>query len=55
MIYIRQIMDLLQCDEHTANRVFAQMNIDFSECTDREFEREVHIAYTLYRMENSNA
>lgn len=40
MLYIRQIMKVLKCDLQYAEAVFEEMDIDFSECTEEEFERE---------------
>lgn len=44
MLYIRQIMDLLKCDEEHAVAVFQEMDTDFSECTKEEFERDCYEA-----------
>lgn len=40
ILYIGQIMKILKCDMGYAEAVFNEIDIDFSECTDEEFERE---------------
>jgi len=40
MKYIYEIMDLLKCTRDEAWKVFVEMDIDFSECTNEEFESE---------------
>ena len=45
MANVRQIMELLSVDKDTAFRIYDAMHIDFSECTDREFELAAKAAY----------
>jgi len=40
MIYIKQIMNLFNCDEDAARLVFQNMVLDFSEATTQQFEYE---------------
>ena len=41
------IMSLLHVDADTAMQVQAAMQIDFSECSTREFNREARFAYAV--------
>lgn len=45
MANVRQIMELLSVDKDTAFRIYDVMDIDFSECTNREFESAARSAY----------
>jgi hypothetical protein len=40
MKHIYEIMNLLKCTRDEAWKVFVEMDIDFSECTNEEFESE---------------
>lgn len=40
MLYIKQIMELFSLEKEMAEKVFFQMQIDFSECSDSEFYKE---------------
>ena len=40
MLYIKQIMNLFNCDKDTAYQVFQNMVLDFSEASTEQFERE---------------
>lgn len=44
-MYTKMIMDLLGLEAKTALQVQDAMQIDFSECTRREFNREARLAY----------
>jgi hypothetical protein len=46
MLWISEIEKVLGCDEDMAFKVYERMVIDFSECTNEEFEREVRFAYS---------
>lgn len=48
MFYIKQIMSLLGCDKIDAMEIYDRMHIDFSECTDSEFEQAVYQALNYY-------
>ncbi len=41
MIYLKDIMKLLNCDMEKAEKVFDKMELDFSQSTKKEFDREV--------------
>lgn len=43
------IMRIVGCDESTARRIEAAMDIDFSECTQQEFEAEVRRGWAEVR------
>jgi hypothetical protein len=45
MIYIKQIMNLFNCDEAAARKVFQNMVLDFSEATTQQFEREAQFIW----------
>ena len=45
MLHIKQIMKLLKVDQDTAFRVFDLMEIDFSGCSQREFNAAARAAY----------
>ena len=45
MLWINEIMKLLKCDIDTAWTVYNHMVIDFSECTNEQFEREAQFIY----------
>lgn len=45
MTYIKQIMKLLKCDTDTAFDVYNEMQVDFSECSKKEFEKEARFVY----------
>lgn len=45
MLWINEIMKLLKCDNKTAHQVFQNMVLDFSECTNEQFEREAQFIY----------
>jgi hypothetical protein len=42
---IYEIMNMLKCTRDQAFKVYALMDIDFSECTDAEFKRAVYRAW----------
>lgn len=44
MKHIYEIMDTLKCTRDVAFKVYALMDVDFSECTDAEFKQAVHRA-----------
>ena len=48
-LYTKMIMDLLGLDSQTAIRVQDTMQIDFSECTKRQFYREARLAYEVLK------
>ena len=41
MIYLKEIMRLLNCDMEKAEKVFDKMELDFSQSTTAQFNREV--------------
>ena len=41
MIYLKEIMRLLNCDIERAEEVFDKMELDFSQSTTAQFNREV--------------
>jgi hypothetical protein len=45
MLWINEIMKLLNCDNNTAWTVYNNMVLDFSECTNEQFEREAQFIY----------
>ena len=45
MIYIKQIMQLFNCDKDVAYKVFQNMVLDFSEATTEQFEREAQFIW----------
>ena len=45
MIYIKQIMDLLDVDETVARRVFDSMDIHFSNSSKAQINREAKLTY----------
>ena len=45
MLWINEIMKLLKCDIDTAWTVYNHMVIDFSECTNEQFEREAQFIW----------
>jgi hypothetical protein len=45
MIYIKQIMELFNCDKDAAYTVFQNMVLDFSEASTEQFEREAQFIY----------
>ena len=44
MKHIYEIMDILKCTRDVAFKVYALMDVNFSECTDAEFKQSVHRA-----------
>ena len=52
MIYIRQIMQVLNVDESTAYKVFENMYIDLSESTDKQIVAAIHSAFAELNTEN---
>lgn len=46
MLYIKQIMKLLKCNMDTAFDVYNEMQIDFSESSKEEFEKEARFVYS---------
>ena len=52
----RQIMTLLKIDAETATKVQSIMQIDFSECTTRQFNAEARFAFAVINddVENIN-
>ena len=46
MLYIRDIMELLQVDKEVATKVFAWMDLDLSECTSEDFDADARYVYT---------
>ena len=53
MMYVYEIMKLFKCKKDIAWKVFVTMDIDFSECSTVEFEREARIAMEMVRKENT--
>jgi hypothetical protein len=49
MYYVRQIMELLNLDEEMARKVFAWMDLDFSECTQAEFDADARHVYKMIK------
>lgn len=47
MLYIRQIMELLNIDELSARKVMDRMVLDFSEASNEAFEREVFFVHSM--------
>ena len=45
MLWINEIMKLLKCDNATAWMVYNNMVLDFSECTNEQFEREAQFIW----------
>jgi hypothetical protein len=45
MIYIKQIMELFNCDKDAAHTVFQNMVLDFSEASTEQFEREAQFIW----------
>jgi len=45
MIYIKQIMQLFNCDKDVAYKVFQNMVLDFSEASTEQFEREAQFIW----------
>ena len=45
MLYIKQIMNLFNCDKDTAYKVFQNMVLDFSEASTEQFEREAQFIW----------
>lgn len=45
MLYIKQIMQLFNCDEVLAQEVRDYMCLDFSEASKESFEREAYFTY----------
>ena len=45
MLYIRDIMELLQVDKEVADKVFAWMDLDLSECTREDFDADARYVY----------
>ena len=45
MIYIKTISQMFNCDLEIARKVFQNMIIDFSECTDEQFKREAEFIF----------
>jgi len=54
MLYINQIQELLNCTREYALRVMECMQIDFSECTDEQFEKEVRLCNRIIKYIDSN-
>ena len=55
---IQEIMELLKVDQETAEAVFREISgsgFSFSNCTLREFNREVKDAYSLLKMFGASA
>lgn len=48
MLYVTQIMKLLGVNQSVAFHVFDLMQIDFSECSKREFNAAVREAYQQF-------
>lgn len=46
MLYIREIMELLQVDQEVATRIFSWVDLDLSECTQEEFDADVRHVYS---------
>jgi hypothetical protein len=49
MKHLYEIMDILKCTRDDAWKVFVDMDIDFSECTTEEFEREAKRIWELMK------
>ena len=47
MFYIREIMEMLHVDFDTAERVMQRMNINFSECSQEEFNNSVWFTWDI--------
>jgi len=46
MLYVNKIKELCGCDTETAYKVFQNMVIDFSECTQEQFDREALFVFS---------
>ena len=49
MRHIYEIRSILKCSTDMAWKVFVEMDIDFSECTNEEFEREAKRIWELIK------
>ena len=50
MLYIKDIMKLLNCDMEKAEKVFDNMALDFSQSTTRQFNAEVTMVNELIEL-----
>ena len=49
MMYIFQIRKLFKCSRDVAWKVYVLMELDFSECTNEEFNREAKRAWEMVK------
>lgn len=52
MMYINQIQKMFKCSTDVAWTVYVLMEIDFSECSNDEFEREAKRAWRMVKCES---
>lgn len=45
MLYINEVKNMFGCDMETARKVVQNMQIDFSECTKEQFDREARFIF----------
>ncbi len=50
-IYMKEIKQLLNCSDEFAQQVYWEMSIDFSECSNRQFKKEVLFVASMLRGE----
>jgi hypothetical protein len=51
MLYIYEVKNMFDCDMETARKVVQNMQIDFSECTKEQFNREARFIYSRLKNE----